>query len=224
MVKFKAFLAHVSADVDCGKLDRLGSIQAVARYIQQRLNCSRVSFWLLEGESGSRVMRRFAAHDASSAESLGGLNDESVVLTDAEFAEYFDALTIQGTYVSHDVMVDPRLAAMRETYLRPHDVRASLDAAISVNGDTWAILCCAQRGEQRTWLSTEVALIKRMANEISLRRARRSAQAVAASTFAQDLKRFGNNMPVPDGFLPPVGTSGQDEAFDRRMAARLQLL
>ncbi len=185
MRQFKALLARISADLDCGKLDERGAALAVVRHVQQQFACSRVSFWLLEGEADARVMRRVAAHDALS--SLGAMTEPAVLARD-EFASYVDFITRQAVYVCNDAFNDEHLSAMLETYLRPNDIHAALDATISVNGQPWAILCCAQRGATRRWLPQEVTLIKRMASEISMRRARRGVRESESSSLAQALE------------------------------------
>jgi len=76
---------------------------------------------------------------------------------------------------------------MRDSYLVPHDIRASLDAAIGVNGSTLGVLCCAQQGSTRQWRQQEVRLLKRYADEVSLRRARRRAREGKTLTLMQEL-------------------------------------
>ncbi len=185
MKAFKDLLSRISADLDCGQMAPRGAAEAVVRHVQQQFNCSRASFWLLEGEADARVMRRVAAHDAQSSP---GLVAEPAVLTRDEFADYVDFITKQAVFVCHDAFNDEHLSPMRETYLRPNDIHAVLDATISVNGQPWAILCCAQRGAKRRWLPQEVTLIKRIASEISMRRARRGVRELESTSLAQALE------------------------------------
>ena len=109
------------------------------------------------------------------------------VLVEAEFGPYFDALTADSVYACDDTLADERLAAMRDSYLVPHDIRASLDAAIGVNGSTLGVLCCAQQGSTRQWRQQEIRLLKRYADEVSLRRARRRAREGKTLTLMQEL-------------------------------------
>ena len=76
---------------------------------------------------------------------------------------------------------------MRESYLLPHDIRASLDATIGANGTTWAVYCCAQQGSPRQWTQQEVRLLRRFTDAISVRRARRRRREAEAATLMQRL-------------------------------------
>jgi GAF domain-containing protein len=180
--QFYVLLSQLAAELDRGALDELGAMARIAAYVRERLACSRVSFWLLAGQAGSRKMRRVLAQDAD-----GPAQDAAVVLRDEAFSDYFDVLVRQGCYVCPDILLDSRLSAMRESYLLPHDIRASLGVAVSVNGSAWAILCCAQRGTPRQWHVGEVALVKRMANEISLRRTRREIRGAGQPAGGEEM-------------------------------------
>ncbi len=151
--------------------------------MQGQLGCSRLSVWALEGEAGQRVMRRIGGFDAATDTP----NTGPAVLRDAEFCAYFDALSRKGIYACNDTLADERLAAMRDSYLVPHDIRASLDVAMGVNGNATGVLCCALQGATRHWSQQEVALLKRYADEFSLRRARRRAHEGKTLTLMKEL-------------------------------------
>jgi GAF domain-containing protein len=136
-------------------------------------------------------MRRIAAFDSGTAIT------EPAELRGAEFAEYFQALTSKGVYICPDTLADPNLVAMRESYLVPNDIRASLDVTIGANGTTWAVYCCAQRGATREWTPQEVRLLRRFADAISVRRARRRQREAEVSTLMERLMS-GNALPVDD--------------------------
>ena len=183
MKGFQELLSHMSAQLDAGTLTLQGAALGMSEYIAGQMACSRVSVWLLEGEPGHRVMRRLAGHDAVSGTPI----TEPVLLREEEFAAYFEALTKKGVYVCPDTLADPHLAAMREAYLQPQDVRASLDATIGANGVTWAVYCCAQQGSPRHWTPQEVRLLRRFTDAISVRRARRRRREAEAATLMQRL-------------------------------------
>ena len=113
--------------------------------------------------------------------------DDTVRLGDDQFADYFDALTSKGVYVCHDTLADTRLQPMVASYLVPQDIHASLDATVGVNGNTWAVLCCAQRGATRQWTPQETRLVKGFADAISVRRARRRRREAEAASLMQRL-------------------------------------
>lgn len=143
-------------------------------------------------------MQRVGGFDALAGRAL----EAPAALADAEFADYFDALTRRAVYVSEDTLADARLAAMRETYLLPQGVGALLDAAVGVNGSSWGVLCCEHRGGSRRWTAFEVGLVKRMADGIALRSARRHGQGDAPSTLMGGFVEL-----IGDG-MPPVARDG----------------
>ena len=198
MKEFKDILGHVGALMDCGSVSLPEASSILARFIQAELGCSRLTVWALEGEVGERVMRRIGGYDAVADMPIHG----PVLLNDAEFGPYFDSLTRRGVYVCEDTLSDPRLAAMRDSYLVPNDIRASLDAVIGVNGNASGVLCCAQQGSTRHWSQKEVALLKRCADEISLRRARRRAREGKTLTLMQELMQRVVEDSAPAGPRP----------------------
>lgn len=183
MKGFQELLSHMSAQLDAGTLTLQGAALGMSEYVQGQMACSRVSVWLLEGEAGHRVMRRLAGYDGVTRTPI----TEPVLLREEEFAAYFEALTQKGVYRCPDTLADPHLAAMRESYLLPHDIRASLDATIGANGTTWAVYCCAQQGSLRDWTPQEVRLLRRFTDAISVRRARRRRREAEAAMLMQRL-------------------------------------
>lgn len=192
MKGFQELLAHMGAQLDAGTMTLQGAALGMSEYVQGQMACSRVSVWVLEGEPGHRVMRRLAGYDGVTRSPI----TEPVLLREEEFAAYFEALTQKGVYVCPDTLADPHLAAMRESYLRPHDIRASLDATIGANGTTWAVYCCAQQGSPRDWTPQEVRLLRRFTDAISVRRARRRRREAETATLMQRLMN-GEGLTAP---------------------------
>jgi GAF domain-containing protein len=128
-------------------------------------------------------MRRLAGFDGASRIPI----TEPLVIGGPNLDDYFDTLIGQGIYASHDAWADPRLLAMVASYLVPNDIRSSLYAAIGVNGSTWGVLCCTQLGQTRQWTPNEVRLLKRFADAISVRRARRRRREAEAQSLMQRL-------------------------------------
>jgi len=183
MKGFSELLVHLGLQLDAGTLTLQGAALSMSEYVQGQMACSRVSVWMLDGEPGHRVMRRLAGYDGVTCTPI----TEPVLMHEEEFAAYFEALTKKGVYVCPDTLVDPNLAAMRESYLLPHDIRASLDATIGANGKTWAVYCCSQQGSPRDWTPQEVRLLRRFTDAISVRRARRRRREAETATLMQRL-------------------------------------
>jgi GAF domain-containing protein len=164
---FNAALKHLGASLAGGVIDRQRYRRDLAAVLQQQFDCSRVGLWQLFGEEGGRVMRCLARHDKATGHSDGGEE-----IHEAHYRDYFAVLVSQGVYVAPDTWNDPVLQPMREPYLVPADVRSILDAAFTLNGRTFGVLCCEQLGTPRDWTTAEITLIKRCASMITVHTAR----------------------------------------------------
>lgn len=156
-------LRRLGAAHSTGALQTADFLHQVCALVSDSLRCNRVSLWRFEGEGDERLLRCLALHDVQAAAPLVGAQ-----LKAAEYASYFEALTQSGVFQSEHAHEDPRLAAMRDSYLRPLDIRALLDVAFSVNGVTFGILCCEQVGAERHWQPHDVAQIRRAGSVLSL--------------------------------------------------------
>lgn len=168
---FDASLKFLGAQLAGGDIDRARYRHDLAALLRRAVGCSRVGLWQIEGEAGRRVMRCLARHDEHQGAEAAG--DE---IHEHQYAAYFERLVQQGVYVANDTATDPVLAAMREPYLTPHDVRAMMDAAFTLNGQTFGVVCCEQIGRARTWTTAEVTQLKRWAALITLHNARRERE------------------------------------------------
>ncbi|MBC7956737.1 MAG: GAF domain-containing protein [Cytophagales bacterium] len=183
MKGFPELLAHLSAQLDAEATTLQAASMSLAEYVQGQLACSRVTAWVLEGDVGHRVMRRIAGFDGVSRTPI----TEPAQLHEEEFAAYFEALASKGVYVCPDTQAAPNLAAMRDSYLIPNRIGASLDVTIGVNASTWGVCCCSQQGATRQWTPQEVRMVRRFAHAISVRRARRRRREAEAATLVQRL-------------------------------------
>jgi len=164
---FDATLKYLGAQLSAGDIDRNRYRRELAALLQQRLGCSRVGLWQIFGEAGARVMRCLARHDEG-----GGSHPGGEEIQEHEYGAYMERLVAQGVYISSDTLADAVLAPMHEIYFRPFDVRALMDAACTLNGQTFGVVCCEEIGRARTWTQTEVTQLKRWAAVIALHTAR----------------------------------------------------
>jgi len=196
MKGFSELLGDIGALLDNGALSMQGASLRVAEHIQGQLGCSRVSIWALESDAGGRAMCRLAGFNGHNGTPI----TEPLVLGDEHLEEYFQTLTNNGIYASDDTWSDPRLQGMKAGYLVPNDIRSALYAAVGVNGSTWGVLCCTQLGETRAWTPHEVRLLKRFADAISVRRARRRRREAEATSLMQRLlssQQLLSDLPTP---------------------------
>jgi GAF domain-containing protein len=170
----QALAGHISALLDHDAISLAEAAAIMAKFVQGQLGCSWVSIWVFAPSERGRVMRHLAGYDAVTPATVTKWPE----LAESECPAYFGALRSQGAYVCNDCLADERLAPMRERYLIPHAIRASMDATIGFNGTARGVIRCGQRGATREWTPQDITLIKRVAAEISMRRARRAGRAV----------------------------------------------
>ncbi|MED5617670.1 GAF domain-containing protein [Ideonella sp. BN130291] len=164
---FNAALKHLGASLAAGVIDRQRYRRDLAELLQQQFGCSRVGLWQIFGERGGRVMRCLARHDEGEGASDGGEE-----IREDDYRDYFAVLVSQGVYVAPDAWNDPVLAPMRDSYLVPANTRSMMDAAFTLNGRTFGVVCCEQTGRLRDWSTAEVTQLKRAAAMITLHTAR----------------------------------------------------
>lgn len=162
-----AALKLLGARLSGAVIDRTQYRRELAALLQGALGCSRVGLWQIFGTNGDRVMRCLARHDEGAGYSPGGEE-----IHERQYRDYFAVLVRDAVYVAPDTWNDPTLAPMRDPYLVPADVRSMLDAAFTLNGQTFGVLCCEQIGRRRDWTPAEVAQLKRWAATITLHTAR----------------------------------------------------
>lgn len=197
MKKFQALLDQLTLGLDTHTYNLDQTSELVCRHVQAELGCSQASIWLLEQRPEGPVMRHQVGYDGPGARVLVG----SEPMCHADILPYVQELTQQGVFWSDDAWADERLGGLRETLLMPLDLRSVLYAAIGANGNTTAILACAERGGTRHWVAGDIRTLKAYADAISLRRARRHQREAEARSLAQRLLQ-AQTMP-PLSVSPP---------------------
>jgi len=146
-----------------GRTDRNVCRAAVIDLVLARIRCQRVSMWKFEGVPGRLNLLCFASKTAD-----GALDTTERRLAQHEYRDYFNALIERGTFVSGDVLRDPALAAMRESYLVPNHVRSLLDAAFLLNGRAYGMVCCEETTAPREWRAGEVMALRAIVTRLAL--------------------------------------------------------
>lgn len=141
--------------------------QKVAKALCKRFKCSMASFWVFQGDDASRALRCVAALSEDSDLSVEGME-----LREDDFPVYFEMMRRTGVYSSPDAQSDPNLLALRDSYLIPQQIRASLDVAYQINGRLVGVLCIDQRHTPRQWSKTDTVDLRKAAATIGLAMAR----------------------------------------------------
>ena len=183
MKKFQALLDQLTLGLDTQAYNLDQSSELVCRHVQAQLGCSQVSIWLLEQRPEGPFLRHQVGYDGPAERLLVG----SEPVCHPDILPYVEELTQQGVFASDDALADERLGGLRDNFLGPLDLRSVLYATIGANGNTTAILACAERGRTRRWSAVEIRTLKAYADAISLRRARRHRREAEAKSLAQRL-------------------------------------
>ena len=128
-------------------------------------------------------MRRAGGFDGVAESAIS----EKATFVDAQVAGYLDVVLERGFYASSDTFSDPLLAAFKDSYLIPLDIRASLDGAVSVNGDLIAVFCFAQQQVTRDWTVQESRDALEFARNVAVLRARRLGRAGKSLSLMAEL-------------------------------------
>lgn len=81
----------------------------------------------------------------------GGANSQGSILKKADFPIYFKHLNEERVLASNDTFSDISMSELVESYMRPFDVHALLDAPIFSDGEMIGIVCIEQKKNKREW-------------------------------------------------------------------------
>lgn len=185
MTDFNALAAHVSEQLDSNTITLRSGLVTLSRHLQSQFGVSRVTVWGIEGRRGLRTMRRAGGFDGVAEAAIS----YQASFADHQVSAYLDVLLDRGVYASADTMSDPLLANLRDSYLVPLDIRASLDGAVSINGELIAVFCFAQQGKTRQWTPKEVSQARGFAQNVAMLRARRLSRAGRPLSLMDELAR-----------------------------------
>jgi len=171
-----ARLQGIGAAFYAGTCSRDEARSAVIDVFTDQLRCSRVSLWRFDGTPGKLRLLCLASKVAG-----GELVTSERSLVEAEYRDYFDVLVRTGMYVGHDAMHDPHLQPMRENYLLPNGVLSMLDAAFTVNGRAYGMVCCEQTDRLREWRAEEIRDLRALVAKLALLMAAAGDEALWAT-------------------------------------------
>jgi GAF domain-containing protein len=146
-----------------GRIDRNAARQGVIDIVMARIGCARVSMWKFDGAAGDLSLLCFASKAAG-----GELDLTERRLAQGEYRDYFNALIERGVFVSADAMNDPALQPMRASYLLAHHVTALLDAAFTLNGRAYGMVCCEETTSTRAWSAGDIAALRAIVTRLAL--------------------------------------------------------
>ncbi|QDU37076.1 Autoinducer 2 sensor kinase/phosphatase LuxQ [Maioricimonas rarisocia] len=130
------------------RFDTAGRLKQIARACATTLKCDRVSIW--EFQQRGRVLTCLIQY----------LQPDDVVqagarLTQADYPDYFDALSDRREVVVPDVYADRRTQQLADAYLSPFGVRALINVPLRGADRQLGVLCFEHVGSTRLWHQDE---------------------------------------------------------------------
>ena len=134
-----------------GSGDRSEVFRAICEGASQVVGVDRVGIWLYDENRESIVCANlFSREDRS--------HSQGTQLWASSFPAYFSALDEERVVAADQAMTDPRTLEFAESYLRPLDIFAMLDAPILTQGRCVGVVCCENVGSIREWsMEDEIA-------------------------------------------------------------------
>lgn len=160
-------------------------LDAVADLLKSAIDCHRVTVWLMQ-----RQPQATSLHCSAWSSFSRGLQVHRCALSPQAVQDYLQALLVTGVLAVPDLSAAPQLDALNTAYCLPEQVFATLDAAFVVNGQAIGVVCCEQIGEVREWTADERALLRGVAQAVTLDLARLATGVQPADDCSDDVRRL----------------------------------
>lgn len=121
------------------------------------LNIERASIWLLDS------LKSFITCQMTCS-SKGVIKNETLILKEENFPQYFKALFQERSLVANDALTNPSTIEFKDNYLIPLGITSMLDCPIHLRGKMVGILCCENTGPAKTWLQEEQSFAASLAD------------------------------------------------------------
>lgn len=122
---------------------RFRALEILCQKISEVMDIQRVGIWFytIDKEAMYEEMTYI----------VGGTPTQGSIIKRADIPTYFDHLKAERVLSSNDTFNDKATSEFVESYMRPLNVRALLDAPIFSDGEMIGILCCEYTKEPRQW-------------------------------------------------------------------------
>lgn len=135
--------------------------KAVSQDIVESVGSTRASVWHFTPSSDKLVC-------AALYDSRDGSFHKGAVLSNEDFAPYFDAVLQDGIINAADAAHHPATSCFDELYFIPNDIRSLFDHLITVGKQPTAVLCCEHCGEIKHWSDEDARYLSKMAGLLTI--------------------------------------------------------
>ena len=119
------------------------AFQIIVLSCTQALNIPRASIWFLTDKHEIECQVLFDANE--------GKISRGMCLSATDFPSYFDAIEHHRILDASNALTDFRTLEFTETYLKPLNIHAMLDASFRYEGKTEGVVCFEQVNQPRLW-------------------------------------------------------------------------
>jgi PAS domain S-box-containing protein len=160
-----ALQQEIIAAVARSPLVAAGNVGGLARFIDAsvavKMGIERVSVWFFD-DAGSRLICSDLYEATPAAHSSGAVIDE------ASFKAEMDALKADKYVDADEPLTDPRTAGLAETYLRPLNITALLDAVIRAADKAIGCICFEHVNRPHRWQADEITFASQLCDQVAI--------------------------------------------------------
>jgi PAS domain S-box-containing protein len=142
-----------------------GDVTGLARFINQsvaeKMGIERVSVWFFD-DAGSQLV----CNDLYQA--TPGTHSSGAVLDEASFKAELDALKANKYVDASEPLSDPRTAGLAETYLKPLNITAMLDAVIRAADQAIGCICFEHVNTPHHWQPDEITFASQLCDQVAI--------------------------------------------------------
>lgn len=127
----------------------------------QALGVERTSIWLMDADGGTLALQDLYQPGE-------GRHSSGMVLSQAEYPRYFEALNASRAISATDARNDPRTSEFKSNYLIPLGIESMLDACIWLGGESLGVVCVESIGNRRVWQPDELQFAASVADLVAI--------------------------------------------------------
>lgn len=147
------------------------AVQEITKTAAQTLEVERASVWLFD-ERKTRIIC------ADLFELISQQHSSGMELRAIDYPAYFKSLESEQIVAAQEASLDPRTSEFTDTYLKPLNIHAMLDAPIQLGGQTIGVLCVERLGTPYQWSLEEQGFVRSLADLVALAREAQQRQQV----------------------------------------------
>ena len=194
-------LAIVASSEHVAEGNLLELCSVVTQKVGNLFDIERTSVWLFNQDNSElQCIYQF--------EKRGNKITSGTTLTESEFKEEFHYLKTLKFVDINDPLNDPRVAGYVESYIKPNNISALLDAIVRIGGRNLGTLCFEHVGIQHVWTPDEISFCNQLADQIGAC-ILNAEKKTALKILKESEERFSSTFKYAPIGLAIIDTSGR---------------